>query len=116
MRLAFVMWVNKGGTVAEFGIPTSTMAPKARQQRVTGRSSSSPKEFLWIQIQGSPRAIKLGTSGLSDVDSFLEKVKEKVVPQLDKVPVNFLQLFLNRTAPEAFEPTCSSALFLVGAM
>ena len=80
------------------------MAPKALQQRVTGRSSSSPKEFLWIQIEGSPRPIKLDTSGLRNVDSLLKQVKEEVAPQLDKVPVNFMQLFLNRAAPEAFEP------------
>ena len=63
-----------------------------------------PKEFLWIQIGGSPSPIRLDTSKLSDVYSLLEKVKEKVSPQLDKVPVNFLQLFPNRTALEAFEP------------
>ena len=80
------------------------MAPKARQQRGTGRSSSLPKEFLWIQIGGSPSPIRLDTSKLSDVYSLLEKVKEKVSPQLDKVPVNFLQLFLNRAATQAFEP------------
>ena len=80
------------------------MAPKALQQRVTGRSSSSPKEFLWIQIEGSPSPIRLDTSKLSDVYSLLKQVKEEVAPQLDKVPVNFMQLFLNRAAPEAFEP------------
>ena len=80
------------------------MAPKARQQRGTGRSSSLPKEFLWIQIGGSPSPIRLDTSKLSDVYSLLKKVKEEVSPQLDKVPVNFLQLFLNRNATQPFEP------------
>ena len=73
------------------------MAPKALQRRVTGRSRS-----LWIQIEGSPRPIELEMSSLKNVDSLL-KVKE-VSPQLDKVPVNFLQLFPNKTATQALEP------------
>ena len=59
---------------------------------------------MWIQIEGSPRALKLDTSELRNVDSLLKKVKEKVAPWLDKVPVNSLQLFLDRTATQAFEP------------
>ena len=70
----------------------------------TATASDWPQEFLWIQIQGSPRPIELDTSGLSDVDSLLKKVKEEVAPQLDEVPVDSLQLFLNRTATQAFEP------------
>ena len=76
---------------------------KALQWGVTGRSSSSPRG-VWIQVEGSPGAIKLATSGLRIVDSLLKKVKEKVAPRLDKVPVNFLQLFPSRTAMQAFEP------------
>ena len=59
---------------------------------------------MWIQIEGSPGAIKLDTSELSNVDSLLKKVKEEVAPWLDKVPVDSLQLFLDRTATQAFEP------------
>ena len=80
------------------------MAPKARHHRGTGRSSSSLTESLWIQIEGSPRPIELETSGLKNVNSLLEKVKEKVAPRLNEIPVDSLQLFLNRAAPEAFEP------------
>ena len=85
-------------------IPIIASAPKALQRGVTSRSSSSPRAVVWIQVEGSPRAIKLATSGLSDIDSLLKKVKEEVAPQLDKVPVNFLQLFPNRAATQAFEP------------
>ena len=80
------------------------MATKALPRRATGPSSSSQRAALWIQIEGSPGPIELDTFGLSDVDSLLKKVKEEVAPQLDKVPVNFMQLFLNRTATQAFEP------------
>ena len=59
---------------------------------------------MWIQIEGSPGAIKLDTSELSNVDSLLKKVKEEVAPRLDTVPVDSLQLFLNRIATQAFEP------------
>ena len=79
------------------------MAPKALQRRVTARSSSSPRA-VWIQIEGSPSPIRLNASELSNVDSLLNKVKEKVAPWLDRVPVDSLQLFPNRTATQAFEP------------
>ena len=59
---------------------------------------------MWIQIEGSPRPIELDTSELSHVDSLLKKVKEEVAPRLDKVPVDSLQLFLNRATTQAFEP------------
>ena len=80
------------------------MTPKALAVAATGPSSSSQRAALWIQIEASPRPITLDTSELSNVDSLLKKVKEKVAPWLDKAPVNSLQLFLDRTATQAFEP------------
>ena len=80
------------------------MAPKELPRPATGPSSSSQRAALWIQIERSPGAIKLDTSELRDVDSLLKKVKEEVAPRLNEVPVNFMQLFLNRTATQAFEP------------
>ena len=78
------------------------MAPKALQRRAALRSSSP--RAVWIQIEGSPRPIKLNTSKLSHVDSLLKKLKEEVAPRLDKVPINFLQLFASKTAAQAIEP------------
>ena len=78
------------------------MAPKALERRATVRSSSP--RAVWIQIEGSPRPIKLNTSKLSDVDSLLKKLKEEVAPRLDKVPIDFLQPVASTTAAQAIEP------------
>ena len=34
----------------------------------------------------------------------MKKVKEEVAPRLDKVPIDFLQLFASTTAAQAIEP------------
>ena len=56
---------------------------------------------MWIKVRGSRRPIKIETSGLSDVDSLLQRVKEKVPQKLSRVDPDDMLLYRSQSDAEA---------------
>ncbi len=56
-------------------------------------ANSGEAQSVWVSVKGGGRAIEVSTDGLRNVDSFVEKVKEKVHPDLDHVGVHRLLLY-----------------------